>query len=107
MDAMKHTVTIAPKFEATLYNIERDLFIKELYMKREDQVDDDDFQKWIDYRLGSPIFNTGFGQAWYKMVNRTIMVGDEEINALKAYNLNQTVASWWGQLKLFIHSMRV
>ena len=98
---MKHEVTIAPKFEATLYNIERDLFIKELYMKREDQVDGDDFQKWIDYQLGSPIFNTGFGQAWYKMVNRTVMVTEVD----KAHNLNASVCRWWGRTRTFIKAL--
>ena len=119
---MIHKVTIAPKFEQTLARITKDLFVKELYMKREDQIDDDDIQQWIDYGLGSPVFNTGFGQAWYKMVERTIMVdgecgesyglqfySDEEVNAFnKAHTLNNTVSSWWGRTKTFIKTfMRV
>ena len=77
-------------FDETLERITKDLFVKELYMKREDQIDDDDFQKWIDYGLGTPVFATGFGQAWYKMVERTVMVNDE----VKAYELNKSVSSW-------------
>ena len=102
---MIHKVTIAPKmedarfFEQTLERITKDLFVKTVYKKREDQVTDDDFQQWIDYGLGSPVFNTGFGQAWYKMVERTIMIDN------KAHALNKDVSRWWGNIRTFIRGL--
>ena len=116
---MIHKVTIAPKFEQTLERITKDLFVKAVYKKREDQVTDDDFQQWIDYGLGTPVFATGFGQAWYKMVERTVMVdgecgesyalqfySDEEVNALStAHALNKDVSRWWGNIRTFVKSL--
>ena len=96
---MIHKVTIAPKFEQTLERITKDLFVKAVYKQREDQVTDDDFQQWIDYGLGSPVFNTGFGQAWYKMVERTIMVDN------KAHALNKDGSRWWVNILTFIKSL--
>ena len=89
-----------PSYDATIYRIEKDIYIKEMYMLQPDQVTDGDIQRWIDYGLGMPVRNTGFGEVWYEMMNRTLI-------ASKAHTLNETVGLWWGNLKLFIHSMRV
>ena len=101
---MKQTVKIAldtPSYDAAIFRIEKDIFIKEVYMLQAEQVTDGDIQRWIDYGLGMPVRNTGFGEVWYEMVNRTL-------TASKAHTLNETVGLWWRNTKTFIKSfMRV
>ena len=100
---MKQTVKISldtPSYDEAIFWIEKDIFIKEVYMLQAEQVTDGDIQRWIDYGLGMPVRNTGFGEVWYEMMSRTLI-------ASKAHTLNENVGLWWGQLKLFIHSMRV
>ena len=116
-----------PNYDATLYRIQKDLFVKETYMLTVGQVTEWHIQTWIDYGLGMPDPDTGFGIVWYDMMNRTIRVakGDyvptgqgywldsvmgyvELTQASKAHALNKDVGLWWSNTKTFIKSfMRV
>ena len=96
---MKQTVKISLLDEPlNIYKIEKDIYIKEMYMLQAEQVTDGDIQRWIDYGLGMPVRDTGFGEVWYEMVNRTI-------TASKAHNLNASVCRWWANAKSFTKSL--
>ena len=63
---MKQTVKISLLDEPlNIYKIEKDIYIKEMYMLQAEQVTDGDIQRWIDYGLGMPARDTGFGEVWY------------------------------------------
>ena len=130
---MKQVVTIAPNYDTikppprqsrTLYRVQKDLFIAEVYMLSVGQVTEWHIQTWIDYSLGMPDPNTGFGTVWYDMMDRTVRVAKGDYvptgsgywldsvmgyvdldSASKAHNLNASVCRWWGRTLTFIRGL--
>ena len=100
---MKQTVKISLLDEPlNIYKIEKEIYIKEMYMLQAEQVTDGDIQRWIDYGLGMPVRDTGFGEVWYEMVNRELYYA---LTASKAHSLNASVCRWWANAKSFTKSL--
>ena len=115
VEEQREPISMTPDFYRKYYkahNFMRDLFVQECYWLDADKVTDWHIQTWINYGLGMPLRETGFGKVWYQMVDETRLKFRKEAGeyqlASKAHALNKDVGLWWSNTKTIIKTfMRV